>query len=753
MKNQNNTFFTLEKILLQELRLGILMGGKSLEAEVSFNSGRTICDQLNRSNTRVVPLFQTKTGTLYILPWHFLHRGKINDFESRLATEATKIDWQDLHDLVDFIYIAQHGQSAEDGVLQGTLEVLGIPYFGSKVFASALGMDKKATKKWLSTHGIATPPGIAVSPHEPLTLNTLRAELDAAHLLFPLIVKPAHEGSSYGVSCVTTENELLAAIECAREINPKKAQEVLIEQQIQGIEFSCITIQKQNEWIALAVTQLMKNDQQSIYDYEQKYMPGRAFKKTPADLAPDQLKAIEETCIKTSKTLGFQTIGRIDGIYTAQGEIVIIDPNSLSGMAPNAFIFDQAALHNLSHNEIINHLIDTELAFYQIEVAPPHQEKEIFMHHHPKKKIAVLLGGNTNEREVSFDSGRNVFYKLSTSKYQATPIFVDDLLELYEIPATLLIKNSTAEIKEKLTPEMKIRWSTLAEKYDFAFLGLHGGAGENGSIQGFLEMLEIPYNGSGVFASALCMDKYKANEWFKAHDIAIPEHRLIDISNWETKSATEQKESLERQLNQLAFPLISKPHNDGCSVLVDRVETIDHLLKIIEKHRAKKNDLLLCEELILGMELTVGVLGNHNPIVLPASQAVSVNAVLSMEEKFLPGAGENQTPAPLSAAAAQLVQETILKTYQAAQCQGYARIDCFYQSADQSPTKTPRVVILEINTLPALTPATCLFHQAAEVGIRPIELIDKIIELGFEAHAQKNILINTQKELQNSEKQ
>ena len=158
----------------------------------------------------------------------------------------------------------------------------------------------------------------------------------------------------------------------------------------------------------------------------------------------------------------------------------------------------------------------------------------------------------------------------------------------------------------------------------------------------------------------------------------------------------------------------------------------------------------LVEEFLTGMELTVGVFGNDTVTVLPPSQTVVHQDVLSMQEKFLPGAGENQTPAPLSKQATQFVQKTIHDVYKAIGCTGYARIDCFYQSAKVSPTKKERVTIIEINTLPAMTPATCIFHQAAEIGIRPMEFIDRIINLGLEKHSVHSTIHTTKK---SSEKQ
>ena len=112
------------------------------------------------------------------------------------------------------------------------------------------------------------------------------------------------------------------------------------------------------------------------------------------------------------------------------------------------------------------------------------------------------------------------------------------------------------------------------------------------------------------------------------------------------------------------------------------------------------------------MELTIGVIGNDFPMALPPSQTVCAKGILSIEEKFLPGQGENQTPAPISKDATILAQKTVENVFKAVNCKGYARIDCFYQNHEQSPTGKERIVIIEINTLPGMTPATCIFHQS-----------------------------------------
>lgn len=345
-------------------------------------------------------------------------------------------------------------------------------------------------------------------------------------------------------------------------------------------------------------------------------------------------------------------------------------------------------------------------------------------------KVGVLLGGASNEREVSLDSGRNVVYKLPADKYLAIPLFVDQNHEIYQISQKLLVRNSTAEIVSELDQNNKVLWSDLHKIVDFVFIALHGGIGENGAVQGALETLNLPYNGSSVFASALCINKYKTAQLLSSLGFDTPKNILISKNNWQANPEL----TLKNIALKIDFPIIVKPHDDGCSVLVQRASNAQELNLAIENIFKLNKEFALIEELITGMELTVGVLGNENPVALPPSQAISNYGILSLEEKFLPGAGENQTPAPLPTSALDFVKTQIVQVFKAAQCQGYARVDCFYQNPSLSPTGKERLVIIEINSLPALTPATCLFHQAAELEIKPGELLDQIIKLGLKTH-------------------
>ncbi len=710
-------------LIMSTLRVGVLMGGRGAEREVSLNSGRTICDHLDTFTYTIIPLFQTKTGSLYILPWRFVHRGKTTDFEHRLEHEADRISWDTLKDHVDFIYLAMHGRFAEDGTLQGLLEVLQIPYLGSKVLASALGMDKVIQKKVLTQHGIAVPKFITLTAHDiPTTDNPLG---------YPCIVKPNNEGSSIGITVVQNEKDFKPALEKAAQYD---AQTIVVEKLIRGMEFCCVVITDNTtgELIALPPTEIVPETE--FLDYEQKYMPGRATKFTPARCSKELLLRIQQTAVAATKALGFKTLGRIDGFVTTEGAVIITDPNSLAGMAPSSFVFRQAAEIGMSHTSFINHLIETELLNYGIT----NNKQEIRMNEHTKKKIGVLFGGRSNEKEISLESGRNIIYKLSPHKYEPIALFVSDDLKLYAIDQHLLVRNSTKEVAHGLTPDMRVAWNDLHELVDFVFIGLHGDVGENGSIQGTLEMLNIPYNGSSVLTSALCNNKHATAEFLRSEGFDVPTQYLVEKASW--KSHKEQElANISQQFT--SKELIVKPADDGCSTLVTKVATQQELINAIDAILATEKDCALIEEHLTGMELTVGIIGNTNVQALPPSQAISADHILSIEEKFLPGAGENQTPAPLPQTAITFIQKTLEHAYKALGCKGYVRIDCFYQTAQESLTNHERLVILEVNTLPGLTPATCIFHQAAEIGLKPMEFIDLIIALGFEEFSRRSSVV------------
>ncbi|NDD55507.1 hypothetical protein EBZ39_16860, partial [bacterium] len=320
-------------MIKQKLRVGVLMGGRSIEREVSFNSGRTICDHLDAGRYAVIPIFQTDTGSLFILPQHFLHRGKISDFLHRLETEAERLSWDELKKRVDFVYIAQHGRYGEDGILQGMLEVLSIPYLGTKVLGSAVGMDKATQKQILASAGVDVARGLVIQPTHlaDLSPTILLEQLATVGVQLPVIVKPVHEGSSLGITLVKTPEALMPAITLAATADARRTQPVIVEEALEGMEFVCVSLEKiknvdgivSRTWFSLPLTEVVIEKESSFFDYEQKYMPGRALKITPARCTPETAERIVAACHQATAVLGFSTLSRIDGFATKDGRIVL----------------------------------------------------------------------------------------------------------------------------------------------------------------------------------------------------------------------------------------------------------------------------------------------------------------------------------------------------------------------------------------------------------------------------------------------
>ncbi len=733
-----------EIIFDKKLKIGVLMGGISVESEVSYNSGRTVCDHIDIDRYEVVPIFQTVSSELYVLPWKFLHRGKTSDFTDRLPGEAERVRWDDLKSLVDFIYIALHGQYGEDGSIQGMLEVLGVPYLGAKVFGSAIGIDKVFQKKVLALNNINVPKDVSFSPEQVknISLEKILEKLKENGVNFPCLVKPSLEGSSVGIGIAFAPEDLIGLMRKASFESVTREQPILIEELVSGMEFTSISIRSNkhnNKWIPLSVTEIIHEKGTFFHDYDQKYMPGRSWKITPARCSDSVQDRIKNICMKVGDILGFATFFRVDGFVTEDNRIIIIDPNTLSGMGPASILFHQSSLIGMNHTNVINYLINFELSrhnIYQGKISCSNigEKKREGM----KKRVVVLLGGESTEREISFESGRNVCYKIPPSKYDVIPMFVDSNMNLYELSQELLILNTTKEIEENLDKKRKILWNDLPKISDFVFIALHGGKGEGGEVQGALDLLGLPYNGSGPLASSLCMDKYRANDFLLKSGFDVPKSFLLTKDRWDNLcKENKEEDTIDKFVKDAGLPLIIKPHNDGCSILVNKVSDKNFVKKCLINYFDSGRSSVLIEEFISGMELTCGVLGNDDCLVFPPSYTVAENEILSIEEKFLPGAGENRTPAPLSQSETKFVQSIVGNVYKSIGCKGYARIDCFYQSEKDSPTGKARVVILEINSLPGLTPATCFFHQAAEVGMKPMEFIGKVIDLGFKEHSYK----------------
>ncbi|HUH65784.1 MAG TPA: D-alanine--D-alanine ligase [Syntrophales bacterium] len=344
-----------------------------------------------------------------------------------------------------------------------------------------------------------------------------------------------------------------------------------------------------------------------------------------------------------------------------------------------------------------------------------------------KLRVGIIMGGVSSEKEVSLESGRNIFNKIDRKKYEPIAVFMDSKAAFWEIPIKLLMRNSTKDIEEDLAEEAKpIPYEALKDRMDFIYIGLHGKYGEDGCLQGLLELLNIPYTGSGVLGSALGMDKYVCRRILAASGIDVPKTLPVFKDEWQAAKKNEIIAAVEKDVG---FPCVIKPTREGCSTAVKKVVSKEGIPAAVEDAFHWDNTALI-EEFLDGIEVTCGVIEDEKPLALTPSETIPTDDVLSLEDKFLYGQGENKTPARVPDATLQKIRETAAATFSALDLRGYARIDMFVR-------KDGRVAVLEPNTLPGMTPSTVLFHQAAASGITQTEFIDRVITISLKDHARK----------------
>ena len=425
-----------------------------------------------------------------------------------------------------------------------------------------------------------------------------------------------------------------------------------------------------------------------------------------------------------------------------------------------------------------------------------------------KKKVGVILGGYSFERHISVESGRNIFEKLSSSEaYEPIPIFLtgnSENLELYQLPINLLLKDNADDIRDKIhhfsispvIDEIKENCKEITSKYasgdviftpkaltfddlkefvDLVFIGLHGRPGEDGQIQKALDLRGIPYNGSGAESSSITINKFRTLQILKRNGFSVAQQYVAEKADYE--------EDLVRFFDEiesnLFYPFIAKPIDDGCSSAVRVINNRDELeaysslmfrkddsegsearkflkLRPTEEFPIKKE--ILFESLITQgdatsfMEITGGLLTHHKTNgelvyeIFEPSEVLASDSILSLEEKFLAGEGQNITPARFAPdkktyeIIASKVKQSLEKAARILKVQGYARIDAFVKIYDNHEVET---IIIEVNSLPGMTPATVIFHQAALNKYKPYDLVNQILGFAMGQGSNKAPIIPT----------
>ena len=303
-----------------------------------------------------------------------------------------------------------------------------------------------------------------------------------------------------------------------------------------------------------------------------------------------------------------------------------------------------------------------------------------------KLRVLVLMGGKSPEYKVSLISGRQVVSNLDKDKYQVSS---------FVIPQKGDFDFSSFK---KLNP-------------DIVFIAMHGPFGEDGSIQGMLEFLGVPYVGAGVLASALGMNKIMFRKIIEKEGVPVPKYLVFG-----------KNENPEKILDIFEFPLVVKPSQQGSSIgvsIVDDKSSLERSLKMAFEY----DNPIIIEEFLSGQEITCGIIGNDDYQILPLVEIKSKRRFFDYQAKYSEGECEEIVPAKLPVEISEIVKKTALKVYRSINCQVFGRVDLIL--VDGVP------YVLEINTIPGLTPISLLPKAALAAGLTYSQLLDVLIDYSF----------------------
>ncbi|MBI5414077.1 hypothetical protein HZA38_01015 [Candidatus Peregrinibacteria bacterium] len=785
------------------MKIALLCGGPSLERGISLNSARSVLDHLESEEIEIVPIYFDHKKNAYQISTAQLYSNTPSDFDFKLQETAKPLPKKQLLQLLkstDITFPVIHGPFGEDGEIQRFLERNKIPFVGSPSSACKNAFDKHLANEFLREKGFFTIPSAVLKIYHKDHKQILNIFF-AQHKIKRAIVKPASGGSSVGVFSVNTVSETLEKAEYlfSKRIDTR----VVVEPFCIGREFTTIILQNRFGMpVAILPTEIeMDYSKHQVFDYRKKYLPTNRVKyHCPPRFDNTTIERIQVQAEQLFQIFGMNDCARFDGWVLPDGNIWFSDFNPVSGMEQNSFLFQQSSRIGFSHEDLLRYIVKHACARQGVLFKDQNSKKKT----QRKKKVKVIFGGKTAERQVSLMSGTNAWLKLRKSKkYFPQPYFLDIRNNVWKIPYALTLNHTAEEIffncehaaadEERLRfLEEKVRLRLALEDGDitapfflpekmslekflentkFLMIGLHGGIGEDGTLQKMLEQKNIKFNGPDSICSKICMDKWETAQKLQrleTHGIFTILKKSVQLSNFQ-KFSKEKFVAFWKELTIFLGTrnILVKPQSEGCSSGIVRLrngEDVQKYTKLLIKNAPEippetfagqqnpielpleRTEKLLFEKFIETdtirikgnklkwikktgwIELTVGVLEEKGKLrSLNPSMTVSEGAVLSVEEKFQGGTGINITPPPREIIAPKIL-ERIKKSIEIVAknlgIQGYSRIDIF------ANVENGDIIVIEANTLPALTPSTVLFHQglAEKPPIFPREFLEKLIE-------------------------
>ncbi|HEY7914554.1 MAG TPA: D-alanine--D-alanine ligase [Blastocatellia bacterium] len=358
-----------------------------------------------------------------------------------------------------------------------------------------------------------------------------------------------------------------------------------------------------------------------------------------------------------------------------------------------------------------------------------------------KLKVGVVFGGRSGEHEVSLRSAESIINAIDKKKYEIVPIGINKegrwlqsanaaallpqaVMSSDEQQQVAIIGDPTHAGLTKLGGENE---HLSSEPIDVIFPVLHGTYGEDGTIQGLLEMAGVPYVGCGVVASAAGMDKIVMKQLFRQSGLTIGDYEWFTRAAWE-----EEPDIVIRKIaRSLGYPVFVKPANLGSSVGISKAIDKSELRDAIDD-AARYDRRIIVERAIVGREIEVSVLGNDNPVASLPGEIIAGHDFYDYEDKYIDTKSRTEVPAKLPKRILERLQRDAIVAFQAIDGSGLARVDFFVERG------TNRVIINEINTMPGFTSISMYPKMWEASGISYSELIDRLIELAIERHRDKS---------------
>jgi len=360
-----------------------------------------------------------------------------------------------------------------------------------------------------------------------------------------------------------------------------------------------------------------------------------------------------------------------------------------------------------------------------------------------KIRVGIVFGGRSGEHEVSMLSAASVVDAIDKNRYEVVPIYinregkwlppasseqallagqVDDTATSVAIVGDPTL-TGLIEVREGDSPAAVKGFG----KVDVLFPILHGTYGEDGTVQGLLELANLPYVGAGVMASAVGMDKEIMKDIFRAKDLPVVDYLMVKRKEWEGN----REQVVERIEARLAYPCFVKPVNLGSSVGISKARNRTELIAACEL-AAQYDRKILVEAGVNAREIECSVLGNDDPIASVPGEVIPQSEFYDYEAKYFDERTQLVIPADIPPETAELVRETAVRAFKAVDCAGLARVD-FFLTKD-----TNKLYLNEINTIPGFTKMSMYPRLWQASGIGYAELIDRLLELAIERHRDKN---------------